>query len=283
MIPSFIRVGIPSLFLVGMAAACSASGSVAEEAVAASRAELTGTTVNGVDVSSYNGAVTWTSVKGAGIDFGYARLSTGAMLLDTQFDQNWSAMKAAGLLRGAYQFFRPGQDPTAQADLVIQKVGVLGLGDLPVVLDLETSENQSGATIVANIQAWVARVTAGTGRAPIIYTSKRVWDLNVPSTAFASLPLWVAAWGTAAPSLPVEWTSWTFWQFSDSGSVPGISGNPGVDLDVFNGTLAQLQSLAGMSGGDDDDGHRDRDHNDGGDHHHDEHDRGMQRRPDTGE
>jgi len=34
------------------------------------------------------------------------------------------------------------------------------------------------------------------------------------------------------------WSSYKFWQYSSTGSVPGISGN--VDLDVFNGNFLQL-------------------------------------------
>jgi LysM repeat protein len=37
------------------------------------------------------------------------------------------------------------------------------------------------------------------------------------------------------------WDAWTFWQYSESGSVPGISGS--VDLDYFNGTLSDLEAL----------------------------------------
>jgi GH25 family lysozyme M1 (1,4-beta-N-acetylmuramidase) len=46
--------------------------------------------------------------------------------------------------------------------------------------------------------------------------------------------LWVAHWGVGSPSVPGNnWggKSWTFWQYSDSGTVPGISGR--VDLDRY--------------------------------------------------
>jgi len=49
--------------------------------------------------------------------------------------------------------------------------------------------------------------------------------------------LWVAHWGVNAPTVPAQnWggRSWTFWQYTNCGSVPGISGC--VDLDRFNGT-----------------------------------------------
>jgi lysozyme len=202
----------------------------------------TGTVVQGVDVSVYQGTVDWTSVKGAGIDFAIARISDGSDL-DTQFATNWSGMKSAGLVRGAYQYFEPGQDPTTQANIVISAVGMLGSGDLPVTADMETTGGESAATIATNLQTWVSAVQAGTGKLPMIYTAEGYWDMDVDSTAFAADPLWVANWGVTCPDLATGWTAWSIWQYSDSGTVAGIS--DAVDLDEFNGTLAQLQAFAG--------------------------------------
>jgi hypothetical protein len=49
----------------------------------------------------------------------------------------------------------------------------------------------------------------------------------------------LASWTATPPSVPSlsangVWNEWTFWQYSDSGSVPGIAG--AVDLDVYRGT-----------------------------------------------
>jgi lysozyme len=201
-----------------------------------------GSVVQGVDVSVYQGTINWTSVKGAGIDFAIARISDGSAL-DTQFTSNWSGMKSAGLVRGAYQYFEPGQDPATQATIVIDAVGKLGAGDLPVTADMETTGGQSPATIAANLQTWASAVQAGTGKAPMIYTAEGYWDGDVASSAFSANPLWVANWGVTCPTLPTGWTGWVAWQYSDSGTVAGISDT--VDLDEYNGTLAQLQAFAG--------------------------------------
>jgi lysozyme len=202
-----------------------------------------GTVVQGVDVSVYQGTVDWTSVKAAGIDFAIARISDGSAL-DTQFATNWSGMKNAGIVRGAYQYFEPGQDPTTQANIVVSAVAMLGSGDLPVTADMETAGGQSAATIVANLQTWMNAVKAGTGKQPMVYTASGYWNGSVGgSSAFGSDPLWVANWGVSCPGLPTGWSNWDFWQYSDTGTVNGISGN--VDLDEFNGSLAQLQSFAG--------------------------------------
>lgn len=201
-----------------------------------------GSVVQGVDVSVYQGTINWSDVKAAGIDFAIARISDGTDL-DSDFSTNWSGMQAAGIVRGAYQYFEPGEDPTDQANIVISAVGKLGSGDLPVTADMETTGSQSAATIAANLQTWAAAVQTGTGKAPMIYTAEGYWNGDVNSTAFGSNPLWVANWGVSCPDLPNGWTAWEFWQDSDSGTVNGISG--AVDLDEFNGTLAQLQSFAG--------------------------------------
>src|ERR1700722_14413445 len=202
----------------------------------------TGSTVNGVDVSVYQGTVNWTSVKGAGLDFAIARISDGTDL-DTEFSANWTGMKSAGLVRGAYQYWEPGDDPTTQANIVISAVGMLGSGDLPVTADMETTGGESAATIVSNLTTWANAVKAGTGKVPMVYTAEGYWDSDVASSAFSTNPLWVANWGVSCPDLPTGWTSWAFWQDSDTGSVNGISGN--VDTDEYNGTLAALQAFAG--------------------------------------
>ena len=75
------------------------------------------TRVYGVDVSYYQGAINWPAVRAAGKQFAYIRYSDGTGFLDPNFNSNWRNAKAAGLTVGAYQFFRPSQNPTTQADL----------------------------------------------------------------------------------------------------------------------------------------------------------------------
>ena len=66
-------------------------------------------------------------------------MSDGLEHPDSEFGANWKGIQSAGLVRGAYQYFEPGEDAAAQADLVVENVGVLGPADLPVVIDVETA------------------------------------------------------------------------------------------------------------------------------------------------
>jgi len=157
--------------------------------------------VQGRDVSVYQGDFDWNAEKAAGVVFGYARIGDG-LGGDSQFAPNWSKMKAAGVLRGAYQFFEPGEDEVAQANLMIQAVGTLGDGDLPCMIDVEVTGGQSGGTIASKVAHWIQLVQAGTGKAPIIYTGPYFWQDNVGSTAFGNTPLWVADYGPSCPLIP---------------------------------------------------------------------------------
>ncbi len=193
--------------------------------------------VQGYDVSYYQGNFDWQAAKNGGIAFGFARVSDGTGYIDPKFDQNWTAMKAAGVLRGAYQFFEPAGDEVAQANLVVSKIGMLGDGDLPAMIDVEATGGQSPATISAKIKTWLRIVEQGTGRKPFIYSGSYFWEGNVKDTTLGAYPFWIAAYGVTCPSMPDQgWAKWTFWQYSD--------GNGSLDHDVFNGTLAELQAMA---------------------------------------
>ena len=202
-----------------------------------------GPTVEGIDVSSWQGDIDWGAVARSGIRYAIVRIGDGTYH-DRDFATNWEGARASGLIRGAYQFFEPEQDPAVQADIVVAAVGRLGPGDLPVTIDVEApSPGVSPGEYTRRIHVWVDRVTAGTGRAPIVYTGRYYWDPYVASSDFVGLPLWHAQYTSAAcPNIDDRWGDWAFWQYTSSGSVPGIAGN--VDRDRFNGTYEELAALA---------------------------------------
>ena len=201
-----------------------------------------GPTLEGIDVSYYQGTIDWDAVAADGIDFAIIRVSDGIGFEDPQFDRNWSEAQRVGIVRGVYQFFRPGQDPVAQADLLLSRMGGLGPGDLPPVADVEDADGESAATIAANLAIWMDRVEAAIGRPPIIYTGRYFWESSVGAADFSEHPLWVANWGVSCPNIPSPWSDWLFWQDSATGRIAGISGD--VDTDFFNGDMAALLTYA---------------------------------------
>lgn len=198
-------------------------------------------TLEGIDVSAYDGAIDWTLVA-ATKAFAFARVSDGTGAVDPTFAGNYAGIRAAGMARGAYQTFEPAQDAVAQAQLLLQQIPVpQEHGDLPPALDVELTGGQTPAAIASAVQAWVTTVQAATGKAPLIFTGRFFWDDDVQSTALSGYPLWTMQWSGSCPTLPAAWNGWLIWQHSDSGIVSGVSG--AVDLDTFNGSAQQLQAL----------------------------------------
>jgi lysozyme len=205
----------------------------------------------GIDVSSYQGEVDWARVKRGGIAFAFARISDGSGELDNEFAHHWRAMKRAGVVRGAYQFFRAGQDAVAQANLAAELLALAGgmePSDLGVAIDIETTDGKASEEVSAAVARWLESAERLTGRTPIIYTNAAMSGVLV--ARFAKYPLWVANWDTGCPTVPSGWSKWRYWQTSNSGRVDGIA-TP-VDLDVLDGNLPadfEGNAFAGVDAG----------------------------------
>ncbi|HTA23098.1 MAG TPA: GH25 family lysozyme [Terriglobales bacterium] len=201
--------------------------------------------VAGIDVSHYNGPVNYGKLAAGGFAFAYVKATEGRFTKDPLYPANYAGLRQNQVLRGAYHFFYPQLDAQAQASNFLTVVTQLTPGDLPPVLDVEVSGEQSPSAIAAAMQQWLDVVQQQLGRTPIIYTAAGFWNAALGgTTAFAAYPLWVAEYtGNPAPRIPTGFSSYVFWQYSQSGSVPGIAGN--VDLDQFNGSSSDLNQLAG--------------------------------------
>jgi lysozyme len=210
----------------------------------------------GNDVSLYQGVINWPRVYARGQRFVLIKATEGDDLQDTFFKNNWAGAKSAGLLRGAYHFFRCNVDPVIQADYFINFVkSTNDIGELPPCLDIETTEEKTKGEIVPMVKVWLDRVEAAFGRKPIIYSNyfflkDNLSEANLePPTWAKDYPLWLAQYldaysDSSQPDLPPGWAKWTFWQYSKAGHVDGIEENV-VDMVVFTGSLDELHKFAG--------------------------------------
>ncbi|MGZ4437834.1 MAG: GH25 family lysozyme [Nocardioidaceae bacterium] len=204
----------------------------------------------GVDVSKWQHGTSldWSKVKADGVDFAFIKATEDTNYTNPYFAGDWAATTKLGIYRGAYHFARPKVGTAgAQARYFVSVAGKAGAsGDLPPVLDLESSGGLTRAELRTWVRNWLVTVQDLTGRTPIIYCSPSFWNSYVADTTFTDYPLWIAHYTTASqPTLPGGWTTWTFWQNTSSGKVTGISGY--VDEDRFNGSLAQLKVLANVT------------------------------------
>ena len=251
------RLALSSAVLVAtLVAAPTVSASAAATSRAATAADPAATSgfLGGVDVSHWQGTITWSKVAAAGKRFAIIKASESTDYVDPTYAANRASAQAAGMWTGAYHFARPSTaagDAVAEADHFADTVR-LGGGDVIPALDIEVTGGLTPAALTAWVTAWLGEASARLGVKPMIYTSPNFWKnalADTRSIADAGYGvLWVAHWGVTQPTVPAQnWAGrgWTFWQYDNCGSVPGISGC--VDLDRFNGTNMQAQMYSNFT------------------------------------
>ena len=198
---------------------------------------------NGIDVSHWQGVIDWRAVRAAGKRFAYIKASDGTTFVDDRYATNRAQAKAAGLVVGAYHFAKPSAlagDAVAEADHFVATAAWVK-GELLPVLDLESTGGLSTVALTDWAKAFLGRVYATTGVRAVIYVSPTFWSTRLADTRWFAdngyQVLWIAHWTSGSPTVPASnWGSkgWTFWQYSSTGTVPGIDGP--VDLDRYRGT-----------------------------------------------
>jgi lysozyme len=114
---------------------------------------------------------------------------------------------------------------------------------LPPVLDLEWNPDSPSCPVrlppakaVPMIRTLLEAMEARTGKRPVIYTDANFYREILADGPFHDYPFWLRA--TASPPEQIyQRRPWTFWQFTATGRVPGITGD--VDRNVFNGTAEE--------------------------------------------
>lgn len=198
--------------------------------------------VHGIDMSHYQGRIDWPLLARNRdaqfpIRFIFLKATEGGDYGDYTFALNFDSARKYGFIRGAYHYFIPQTDAAKQADFFIRTVQ-LSAGDLPPVLDVETTGKQPPQVLKTAVKTWLDKVEAHYGVKPILYTSYKFKKRYLSDSIFNAYPYWIAHY--YVDSVRYE-GKWHFWQHTDVGTVPGVEKE--VDLDVFNGTLEELQAL----------------------------------------
>ena len=198
----------------------------------------------GVDVSAYQNranttdqTIDWTAVADSGIEFAFVRVglrgySTGSVMADAFYKQNVDGAMAAGLDTGVYFFSQAitVEEAIEEADFVIDALKGHKISG-PVAYDWEMSDSSYRVygtppeVATACAKAFCDRIEAA-GYDAIIYSSKYVNYLKYDLTQLYGYGLWYPEY-SGCPSL---YYAMDYWQYTDSGKVPGISGR--VDMNV---------------------------------------------------
>ena len=196
----------------------------------------------GIDVSEWQGKINWAQVKTAGVDFAILRCGRTSLedekpkRVDNYWCRNVEGCLSSGMPFGAYYYSQATSPAEAseEADWAIyalQSAGVKG-SDLafPVYFDIEDSK-MVGKNYAAIAQAFFDKLTAA-GYPVGTYANLSWWNTRLTSPVFDKYSKWVAAYNASIGLTYAPMSNFSegngVWQFSDYGSIPGISGR--VDL-----------------------------------------------------
>lgn len=190
--------------------------------------------IKGLDVSRFQGEVDWEQVKAAGYQFAMLRAGYGDDSVDGQFRRNASECNRLGLPIGAYWFCYAASPENAaqEADSCIRTVSGYRL-DYPVCYDIEQAsadyvEKQGVSFTPALAQSLVKsfcdRIEAQ-GYFAMFYSNRSFYDTYLGAALAGRYAFWYARYTDT-----FDGTDCGIWQYTSTGSVPGISGN--VDLDL---------------------------------------------------
>ncbi|MBC2873510.1 MULTISPECIES: lysozyme [Streptomyces] len=205
-------------------------------------------TVEGVDVSSHNGNVAWSTLWNSGARFAYVKATEGTGYTNPYFAQQYNGSYNVGMLRGSYHFALPDHaDGAAQANYFADHGGGWSADGrtLPGVLDMEYNPygdicyGMSTGALVDWMTDFFRTYRQRTGRDAVLYTSTAWWQRCTGDYAgFGAVnPLWIPRYAGSPGTLPAGWSFHTFWQYTDTGPVVG-------DHNRFNGSQSRLQALA---------------------------------------
>lgn len=196
-----------------------------------------GRTRLGVDVSSHQQEVDWDAVAGAGFEFAFVRVgyrgyTQGLLNVDEYAARNLTAAKDAGLLVGAYFYSQAisVEEALEEAAFCIDFLKAYPL-DLPVVFDWEyvSAEARTGnmdrETLTACALAF-CRAVEDAGFDAMIYFNPNIQELYYDLPQLTDYPFWLALY---SDNMTYPYTV-ELWQYTDSGSVPGIQGKADINL-----------------------------------------------------
>ena len=205
-------------------------------------------TLQGIDVSAWQGQINWSQVKSSGVSFAMLRALSGTMsnlTVDSQFLNNAIGASSNGIEIGAYRYgyATTVEEARKEALMTIQAIKTAESNGAkftyPIAYDVEDEATQgklSKSELTAIIKEFQS-VIESYGYKFMIYANRNWLTTKIDMEEFSDVDVWVASWfndntpnhdhGYRGPG------NVTIWQYTSQGSVPGISGY--VDMNVGYG------------------------------------------------
>lgn len=199
-----------------------------------------------IDVSAYNGSIDWKKVKASGVDGAVLKIIRRDLTPDQRFEVNWKACEAASMpVIGVYNYSYATTPEKARTD-AHKVLEVLSGRKVKVWMDVEDAcQKGLGKKLIDIINAYGSVICAA-GYEFGIYTGLSFYNSYIkPWAGHLKHTFWIARYPStktitiaeepAVLKQPAISHTLEGWQYSSSGSIPGIKGK--VDLNVWYGKI----------------------------------------------
>ena len=196
-------------------------------------------TAIGIDVSSHQGEIDWERVAASGVEFAMIRLgyrgygSEGTLNLDPYFEQNLAGARAAGLKVGIYFFSQAitVEEAYEEAAFVLEHLDGEEL-DYPLAYDWEPISGVGARTdgldsvTLTDCALTFCHMAELAGYTPMVYYNNPVGYGRYDLSRLTDYDVWFAQYA----SRPTMYYDYRIWQYTSSGTVPGIDTR--VDMNI---------------------------------------------------
>ena len=205
--------------------------------------------IKGLDVSEFQGIIDWAQVKSAGYQFAMLRAGYGYRTPDQQFQRNAAECNRVGIPAGAYWFcyaLSP-EDARKEADGCLEVIAPYRM-EYPICYDIEhaslTYAEQNGVTFTPSLATQIVKAFCDRieerGYFAMYYSNQNFLETYLSRDLNRRYALWFARYGSRYDGI-----DYGIWQYTSTGSIPGITGN--VDLDTGYVDYASVIRKAGLN------------------------------------
>jgi len=175
---------------------------------------------DGIDISSHQGHIDWDKVSDdKNIRFVYVKATEGATYRSPHYGYNIRNARRHGILVGSYHYLTSSSSVQAQFDN-FSRFALRSMQDLIPMLDVEVRGGWSRSQLIDSVARFCALVERHYGRKPMIYSTMGFYNKNL-APHFNTYPLYIGRYSNAEPEINWE-GSYTIWQYSETGIIPGI-------------------------------------------------------------
>lgn len=196
----------------------------------------------GVDISKTQEYIDFNKVKKAGIDFCMIRVGargygTGQLVLDEYFQENIKRATDAGLDIGVYFFSQAITEEEAreEANMVLEQIADYNI-TYPIGFRMEYIDNDTSRVEqlekkekTAIAKAFMETI-ANAGYTPILYGEKEWLVQKLELILLSDYDVWLSQ-HEDIPDYPYKFT---MWQYSNQGTVDGISGKVNLNISFID-------------------------------------------------